>query len=99
MAIIFAKTNKRQIYSVIILVILLVVLTTLIIILVRKKTGDISINNAETVEPPQVNFSCLKDSLLQKLELYTPTPELQDAAGRDNPFQAVSSATATQAKK
>jgi len=99
MAIIFAKDNKKQIYSLIVLIILLVVLVALIIILVRKKTGDIYINNAETVEPPQVNFSYLEDPLLQKLELYTPTPELQDAAGRNNPFQGVSSATATQTKK
>ncbi len=94
MAIVFAKGNKRQIYSIIILIVLIIIFIGLIVVLIREKPSTTIVKN-EMIEPPIVDFENLKSPLLQKLEPFFFTPDVSRITGRDNPFVSLFPATST----
>ncbi|MDD5221271.1 MAG: hypothetical protein PHV47_01560 [Candidatus Pacebacteria bacterium] len=94
MAIIFAKGNKRQIYSIIILVILIIIFVSLIVVLVREKPTTMIVKN-EIMDLPIVDFENLQTPLLQRLDPFFFTPDIVGIMGRDNPFASLFPATST----
>ena len=94
MAIVFAKENKRQIYSIIILIILVVIFIALIVVLVREKPTTIVVKN-EMMDLPIVDFDNLQSPLLQKLDPFFFVPDIAGITGRDNPFTSLLPATST----